>query len=191
MTDETLDYQPGGVPISPQAKRFGYEFPVYVSQTVWDDQCIGHFPHRFNTHTEKRIVELLQYCYDGMLKKLSVEDDFILYYFKVWYFDRDLPKKVGRKLPKKKRARLAARLFRDPDTQGPWLYIFNPKEDSIDELTKGTDARTGAVADESTVGSSEDSGPPVHLYDEGGDVFEGSVGNSAGEPVDEHTDGQD
>ena len=187
MSEEDHLYCPGGIPITPQARRFGYEFPVYVSKTVWAGQCLYvGTPNKHGTSTERRIIELLQYCYDGMIKKLAVQDDFVFYQFKVWYWCS-----VNRTKKKKRRAMLAARLFQDPDTQGPWLYIFNPKEDSIDELTKGTDAPTGAVADESTVGSSEDSGPPVHLYDEGGDVFEGSVGDSAGEPVDEHTDGQD
>ena len=130
-------YYPTGIPITPQARQFGYEFPVYVSQTVWDDQCVWNGPMRYNTHTEKRIIELLQHCYEGMCKKLAVQDDFVSYAFKIWYFDRTLPKRTGRKLPKKKRAQLGARLFLDPEEGTPWLYVFNPEEDSTDELKKG------------------------------------------------------
>ena len=135
---EESRYYPTGVPITPQASQFGYEFPVYVSATVFKNQCLWHGPMRYNTNTEKRIVELLQHCYEGMCKKLAVQDDFVSYAFKIWYFDRTLPKRAGRKLPKKKRARLGARLFLDPEDDTPWLYIFNPEEDSVNDLKKGS-----------------------------------------------------
>lgn len=186
MSEEVEFHQPGGVPITPQARRFGYEFPVFVSKTVWAGQClfVGS-PNKRGTSTERRITELLQYCYDGMTKKLAVQDDFISYTFKAWYWCA-----VNRDRTKKRRIRLGARLFL-ADASSPWLYIFNPEEDTLDELTKGTPTATGTVANESTVGSSEDSGPAVHLYGEGGDVFERSTADSTGEPADEHTDGQD
>jgi hypothetical protein len=178
VSEEHAHYHPGGVPITPQARRFGYEFPVYVSHTVWDAQC--SWTEGIHTNTEKRIVELLQFCYDGMLKKLAVQDDFVSYAFKIWYFDRTLPKRTGRKLPKKKRARLGARLFLSEETK-PWLYIFNPEEDTLDELTKGTVPADRQFSDEMPSGSGETDRPAVHLH---GEDF------STGAPVDEQSDGQ-
>ena len=81
---------------------------------------------------EGRIQKLLAYCYEGMAKKLTQTDDFIFYYFKIWYWSRTKPK-----AKKASRARLGARLFLDPSTGGPWMYIFHPSVDSIDTLKKG------------------------------------------------------
>jgi len=126
-------YHPGGVPITPQAHRFGYEFPVYVSNIIWGDMCIAvGIPQRHDTGLEKRIWHLLQYCYDGMAKKLAAEDDFLFYEFKAYYWDRDRP--TAKKMTKVK---LGARLFLDPSTDGPWLYIFIIGVDGIDALKKG------------------------------------------------------
>ena len=127
-------YHPGGVPITPQARRFGYEFPVYVSDSVWAAFCIANgIASRHQQNLEQRIWHLLQHCYEGMAKKLATEDDFIQYFFKVWYWRRDKPN-----AKKQARARLGARLFLDPSTGGPWLYIFAPNVDSIDTLEQGT-----------------------------------------------------
>lgn len=130
---ESAYYHPGGIPITPQARKFGYEFPVWVSDNVWAGYCVasGINPKR-NTSTDKRIIELLQYCYQGMAKKLAAEDDFLYYEFKVWFWSRIKPN-----ANKKRRARLGARLFLDPSTDGPWLYIFSPGVDYIDTLKKG------------------------------------------------------
>lgn len=126
-------YHPAGVPVTPQARQFGYEFPVHVSTTVWREQCVAiGIMSRHNATLDRRIIELLQYCYDGMLKKLTQQDDFLYYPFKIWYWDRNRPQ-----AKKKRRARLGARLFLDPSTGGPWLYIFNEKVDSIDALEPG------------------------------------------------------
>ena len=126
-------YHPAGVPISPQARRFGYEFPVYVSDVVWKKVCVAHgIPSKHDTNLEKRIWHLLQYCYDGMSKKLATEDDFLWYEFKVFYWDRDRPN-----AKKMQRWKLAARLFLDPSTGGPWMYIFAPNVDSVDTLKAG------------------------------------------------------
>jgi hypothetical protein len=66
-------YHPGGVPITPQAVRFGYEFPVHVSKHVWSTACVSTgVPSRHNTNVEQRIWHLLQYCYEGMAKKLRL-----------------------------------------------------------------------------------------------------------------------
>ena len=130
---ENSYYHPGGVPITPQARRFGYEFPVYVSENVWGKACLSSgIRQMHNTTLDRRIIELLQHCYDGMAKKLATDDGFLFYYFKIWYWDRS-----RRDAKKKSRARLGARLFLDPSTDGPWLYIFEPNVDSIDALEQG------------------------------------------------------
>ena len=150
MADTERDdayYHLGGVPITPQARKFGYEFPVYVSKNVWSQQCM--WDHGRGTSTDRRILELLQYAYDGMIKALSVSDDFVSYWFKVWYWQRDASKTKK----KKGRTRLGARLFRTPEDGTPWLYIYNPAKDTLDELTSGE----APVADDDTVGSSETS----------------------------------
>lgn len=126
-------YHPSGVPVTPQARRLGYEFPVYVSDRVWREICVTTgLPSRLEASLDQRITRLMQYCYDGMMKKLTQTDDFLFYYFKVWYWDRERPN-----AKKQRRARLGARLFLDPSTGGPWLYIFRPGVDSIDALKQG------------------------------------------------------
>jgi hypothetical protein len=127
-------YHPDGIPITPQARRFGYEFPVYVSKLVWGKVCVAvGIPSKHGTNLEKRIWHLLQYCYEGMAKKLAAEDDFLYYDFKVWYWSRDRPnaKKMQKWI-------LGARLMLDPSTDGPWLYIFAPNVDQIEDLEHGT-----------------------------------------------------
>ena len=136
MSDQELQdscYIPSGVPITPQARRFGYEFPVWVSKTVWAEQCVAvGIKSRHGTNLDRRIIELLQYCYEGMTKRLTQSDDFVYYHFKIWYWSRAKPN-----AKKKKRARLGARLLIDPSTGGPWLYIFNERVDTIDALEVG------------------------------------------------------
>ena len=126
-------YYPSGVPLTPQARNFGYEFPVYVSDVVWVTCCAASgLPSRLDTSLEKRIWELLQHCYEGMTKKLTQEDDFVFYTFKVWFWSRNRPR-----AKKKQKMRLGARLFLNPSTKGPWMYIFAPNVDHIDMLKRG------------------------------------------------------
>ena len=125
-------YIPAGVPITPQARRFGYEFPVYVSHLVWGKVCLsGDIPQKHGASLEQRIWRLLQYCYDGMSKKLATSDDFLSYEFKVHYWSRE---RVNAK--KMVKWKLGARLMLDPSTDTPWLYISAPNVDSIDVLEK-------------------------------------------------------
>ncbi len=128
-------YYPGGIPLGPQARRFGYQFPVYVSKIVWSQQCIwtGSAPRLVETNTDKRIFELLQYAYEGMTKKLAVQDDFVSYAFKAWYWDR-----TRKNSKKKRRIKLGARLFLHPEDSTPWLFIFNPEKDGLNDLEEGT-----------------------------------------------------
>ncbi len=127
-------YNPAGVPITPQARRFGYEFPVYVSSIVWSKVCIAQgIPSKHAASLEQRIWHLLQYCYEGMAKKMAADEGFLYYEFKAFYWDRSRPN-----AKKKQRWKLGARLFLDASTDGPWLYIFAPNVDSIDALERGT-----------------------------------------------------
>lgn len=125
-------YKPSGVPVTPQARRLGYEFPVYVSDVVFAEACRWNGLSRFDTSLDRRIFELLQYTYEGMLKKLTQRDDFLYYPFKVWFWDRH----ANAKTKKKRRARYGARLFVQEDGS-PWMYIFDPKFDAIELLEKG------------------------------------------------------
>jgi len=126
-------YHPGGIPVTPQARRFGYEFPVYVSKHVWGVACIAEgIPSKHGTNLDKRIWHLLEYCYEGMAKKLATSDDFLYYEFKLKFWDRKRPK-----AKKQTKAKFGARLMLDPSTDGPWLYIFDPLVDTIDTLEPG------------------------------------------------------
>ena len=126
-------YHPGGVPVTPQARRFGFEFPVYVSKAVFGMACIAEgIASKHNTHTEKRIWELLESCYAGLGKKLAVSDDFIYFGFKHYYWGR-----TRYEAKKQIKGGFGARLLLDPSTNGPWLYIFAPRVDDIDVLVKG------------------------------------------------------
>jgi len=131
--EQHAHYHPAGIPISPQARRFGYEFPVYVSDAVWAAFCITQgIPSRRDVSLEGRITRLLAACYEGMVKKLTQTDDFVFYYFKIWFWNRDKPK-----AKKMSRARLGARLLLSPSTNDPWMYIFDPNVDHIDMLEPG------------------------------------------------------
>jgi hypothetical protein len=147
MDDSELQdscYLHHGVPVTPQARKLGYEFPVFVSQVVWAEACLWNGAGRFETSVDRRIIELIQACYEGMLKKLTQTDAFLFYYFKHWIWKRY----AGAETKKKKRVRYGARLFIDEDGM-PWLYIFNPKRDDGHELTKG-ELREDPESDDST-----------------------------------------
>jgi len=154
-------YHPGGVPITPQARRFGYEFPVYVSDVVWSKVCIAiNIPSRKGANLEQRIWHLLQYCYDGMAKKLATTDDFLYYEFKAHFWSRDRPA-----AKKKQKWKLGARLLLDPSTDGPWLYIFAPNVDSIDTLEKGDPPDEKVESDSSDFADFESDGAGGHVHD--------------------------
>lgn len=131
--EQHAHYYPAGVPITPQASRFGYGFPVYVSNTVWRELCIAtDIPQKHGANIDERIIRLLTACYEGMIKELAKHDDFVFYDFKHWYWKRGKPK-----AKKMAQARLGARLFMDPETNAPWMYIFLMYVDSIDTLKSG------------------------------------------------------
>lgn len=126
-------YEPAGVPVTPQARRLGYEFSVYVSNLVWAKCCIYSGASKFETTLDKRIFELIASCYQGMIKRLSVDDTFVFYKFKHFYWDRY----ASAFTKKKHKVKLGARLFLD-SSGVPWLYIFDLERDKIESLKKGT-----------------------------------------------------
>jgi hypothetical protein len=67
-----------------------------------------------------------------MGKALSSEPERIMYTFKHWFWDRNKPKAT-----KQERASFAARLLLDPETEEPWLLIFNPNVDGKEVLKHG------------------------------------------------------
>ena len=147
MDDSELQdscYLHHGVPITPQARKLGYEFPVFVSNIAWQEACLWNGASRFETSVDRRIIELVQACYEGMLKKLTQHDSFLYYTFKMWIWGRY----ANAATRKKQRVRYGARLFIDEDG-APWLYIFNPKRDDGMELIKG-ELRENPESDNST-----------------------------------------
>lgn len=154
-------YWPGKdlVPISPQASRFGYAFPVYVTRTVWNLSIA--WKQGKDTNPDKRIFELLDSCWKGMGKALSSEPDRIMYPFKHWYWERNRPK-----ASKMARSTLAARLFLDPETEEPWMLVFHPQADGLEVVVYGEPKENtqndGVPADPRVSGVSGD-GPEVDL----------------------------
>ena len=153
-------YKPAGVPVTPQARRLGYEFPVYVSDVVFNTACRWNGISRFETNVDRRIYELMQYAYEGMLKKLTQQDDFLYYPFKVWFWDRD----ANAKTKKKRRRRYGARLFVQEDGS-PWMYIFDPRADRIERLEKGELSDEVEQVNGAGVASESD-GPSGHVHDQ-------------------------
>jgi hypothetical protein len=120
---------PTGVPVTPQARKFGYEFPVYVSLAVWSELVLTDgIPSKRGTTVDLRIWEVLEASYEELLKQLAQlgddEEAFLYYPFKAWYWSRHKPK-----AKKKVHKELGARLFINPDTDEPWLYLFDPEVD--------------------------------------------------------------
>lgn len=125
-------YWPGDgcIPISPQARRVGWTYEVYVTRSVWSG-CISWTPNK-KSNPDKRIFELLESTWQGMGKALSEEGDRLMYRFKHWYWERGRPK-----ARKQRMAKLGARLLLDPETEEPWILIFDPQRDGNEVLKHG------------------------------------------------------
>ena len=117
-----------------QAMQFGYVFPVFVTKQVWGE-CITWTP-KIGKHSEvtaeKRIYELLQSCYSGMGKALASNPDRVFYEFKHWFWPRMRPK-----AKKQCKMEFGARLLLYPETEEPWLLIFDPARDGEEVLDRG------------------------------------------------------
>lgn len=122
----------GTIPITPQATRFGYVFPVYVTNTVWGEAITWVPRKKVETNADKRIYDLLDSCYKGMGKALATEPDRVYYNFKHWFWHREKPRAT-----KPIKANYGARLLLDPETDEPWLLIFDPERDDERVLKKG------------------------------------------------------
>ena len=127
-------YRPGEgcIPLTPQATRFGYAFPVHVTRSVWAESISWVKQKGKETSAEKRIYDLLDSCYKGMGKALSTQIDMVQYEFKHWFWDRLRPKAT-----KPIKAVYGARLLLDPETEEPWLLIFDPVRDDKRVLDHG------------------------------------------------------
>lgn len=123
-------YPDGLVPVTPQARRFGYTMNVYVTQRVWKDACVWSAGR--GTHTDQRLHELLQSCFQGLGKALAKQDDMLYFQFKHWYKDRARPR-----AKKSVKIKLGARLMLHPDSGEPWLLLFHPTYDFANQLEKG------------------------------------------------------
>lgn len=125
-------YHPGErcIPITPQAVRRGWVFPVYVTDTVWGT-CISWRADKHSS-ADKRIYELIDAVGEGMGKALSASPDAVSFKFKHWHLKKDRPK-----AKKKAKSKFAARLLLDPETNDPWVIIFDPTLDHEGVLTYG------------------------------------------------------
>lgn len=125
-------YWPGEctIPLTPQALRYGFKFKVYCTHAVWGDAVTWttHKKHK-EVSSETRIYDLLHACYSGLQSKLATADDFVYFEFKHWCLNRHRPE-----AKKKRKMILGARLFLDPDNNEPWLLIFEPGIDALEEV---------------------------------------------------------
>lgn len=145
--EDTGHYWPDGlVPVTPQARRYGYVFDVYVTPRVWRDMCVWN--EGAGTHTEKRLYELLESCYQGLAKSLAKADDFVSFTFQHFYKKKNKPK-----AKKRGRIKMGARLLLHPETEEPWLLLFDPEYDFKAMLKKGEPPNGGTTEDRDDEGS--------------------------------------
>lgn len=124
-------YWPDGqIPITPQARNYGFPMEAYVTPFVWNRYC--SWTEARGTHTDKRLYELLESVWLGMDKALARNNDCVGFSFKHFYWRRNKPRSK-----KKGRGKLGVRLFLHPETEEPWLLIFNPVHDMANHLKKG------------------------------------------------------
>ena len=142
LTEEHSYYWPSKalVPITPQARRAGFEYPMYVTPAIWS-RVLGWTgqPSKRKTSVDKRIYQLLESCSDGLTKRLSAdtsdEEGFLYFKFKHFYWEK------GRDEAKKKaKMKVGCRLLLDPDTKIPWMLLLDPDYDYALELKKGPTA---------------------------------------------------
>jgi len=131
-------YWPEGlIPITPQARRVGFQFSVYVTKTIWSRACSWTGPAPisiYKTSPDQRIFELLNSAHEGLQKRLAgsdEEDGFLYYRFKHFFWDKGRPK-----AKKKSSMKIGCRLFLHPDTQRPWMLFFDPDYDYESMLKK-------------------------------------------------------
>ena len=139
ITEEHSYYWPSDVlvPITPQARRAGFEYPMYVTPAIWS-KCLGWTGQstKRKTSADKRIFQLLESCSDGLTSRLSAdsadEEGFLYFQFKHFYWEK------GRdKAKKKAQIKVGCRLLLDPDTKAPWMLLLDPDYDYAIELKKG------------------------------------------------------
>ena len=130
-------YWPGDgcIPITPQARRLGWAYDVYVTRDVWAHAITWTSKDngkKNKSNADQRIFELLEGCWKGMGAALAVAPDMVSFKFKFWYWQRHRPN-----AKKPIRGNFAARLLLDPETEEPWVLIFNPATDHEGVLKYG------------------------------------------------------
>lgn len=140
----------GCIPISPQARRLGWEFEVYVTRSVWS-RCITWTPDK-KSNPDKRIFELLEAAWQGMGKALAAEPDCVFFKFKHWFWQHGRPKAT-----KQVGFQFGTRLLLDPETEEPWILIFDPEYDNEEVLKRGEHAEDrGAETPAGELGLADD-----------------------------------
>jgi len=142
ITEEHSYYWPSDelVPITPQARRAGFEYPMYVTPAIWN-RCLGwaNQSSKRKTSPDKRIYQLLESCSDGLTSRLSAdsadEEGFLYFQFKHFYWEKDRDK-----AKKKVKMKIGCRLLLHPDTKVPWMILLDPDYDFALELKKGPTA---------------------------------------------------
>lgn len=123
----------GVITLTPQALRYGFAFEVHCTHSVWSDVVTwtAHKKHK-GVSSETRMYDLLHACYSGLQRKLAVEEDFVYFEFPHWFVNRFRPE-----ARKKSKITLGARLLLNPETDEPWLLIFEPGIDGEEVLKRG------------------------------------------------------
>lgn len=128
-------YWPTGLtPITPQARRRGVAYPTYITDALWKRAVSWTGPSRFKTNVDKRIFELIDSMIKGMDKRMAGSDDedgFLFFKFKHWFYERGKPN-----AKKKASMKCGCRLFINPDTNEPWILVFDPEYDYATQLKK-------------------------------------------------------
>jgi len=139
ITEEHSYYFPSDklIPITPQARRAGFEYEMYVTAALWSKALgwAGQSSKR-KTNPDKRIYQLLESCSDGLQKRLASDpndaEGFVYFRFKHFYWEKDRDK-----AKKKAKMKIGCRLFLHPTTQAPWMCLVDPDYDYALELEKG------------------------------------------------------
>jgi hypothetical protein len=129
--DSKFEPGEGCIPLTPQAKRLGWSFPVQVTHTVWSEAIT--WDRGKKTNPDQRIFELLESAWNGLQKALATDDSLMTYDFKHWFWER------GRKRAKKQACRLfSARLLMDANEK-PWMLIYEKHTDTKQVLQPAGD----------------------------------------------------
>lgn len=124
-------YWPDGlVPATPQARRLGFVMDVYVTPRIWKDVVV--WTEGRGVHTDLRLYELLKSCFEGLGKALAADDSRLSFKFNHWYLRKNKPN-----AKKRAKIKIGGRLLLHPETEEPWLLLFDPAFDHASQLKEG------------------------------------------------------